>query len=317
MFNIFKRKIIEDSSRHFNVLIDTFFVKEYQENTKITESTKKHAQRALYNIKMLMPQGLHIEQLNYGIIEDFKGKLQNKYSQSHAKITFSIFKRFLSFLYLNSYLDKEVVFNDRLSSKPKPKTETVSENQMQYFKKKIKQSLAIDTTSGRRKLEQHKDSSVMKLYYSVIFLYSTGVRLQELHRIKHKHFNEKECKLYIPSFSVNKGQGRTIILNETARQILNTMPKYDKDFIFPYRSTQLLNTFWYRFCKKDYKKSHKFKLMDLRKAFISNALAQGFSLEAVSKYVGHSSSQVTSVYYSNSETLITKEFKKLKSVKNI
>lgn len=317
MFNIFKRKKIIDNSRHFNVLIDTFYVKEYQENTKITESTKKHARRAINNIKMQMPEALHIDSLNYGIIEDFKGKLQNKYSQSHAKITFSIFKRFLSFLYLNSYLDKEVVFNDRLSSKPKPKTETVSENQMQYFKKKIKQSLAIDTTSGRRKLEQHKDSSVMKLYYSVIFLYSTGVRLQELHRIKHKHFNEKETKLYIPSFSVNKGQGRTIILNDTARQILNSMPKYDKDFMFPYRSTQLLQTFWYRFSKKDYKDNQKFKLSDLRKAFISNALAQGFSLEAVSKYVGHSSSQMTSIYYSNSETLITNQFRKLKSVKNI
>ena len=71
-------------------MIDTFFVKEYQENTKITESTKKHAKRALYNIKMLMPKALHIEQLNYAIVEDFKGKLQNKYSQSHAKITFSM-----------------------------------------------------------------------------------------------------------------------------------------------------------------------------------------------------------------------------------
>jgi len=316
MFNIFKRKKIIDNSRHFNVLIDTFYVKEYQENTKITESTKKHAQRALYNIKTLMPQGLHIEQLNYTIIEDFKGKLQNKYSQSHAKITFSIFKRFLSFLYLNTYLDKEVVFNDRLSAKPKPQTQTVTEEQILYFKKKIKQSLRVDTTV-RRKLEQHKDSSVMKLYYTVIFLYSTGVRLQELHRIKHKHYNEKETKLYIPSFSVNKGQGRTIILNETARQILNTMPKYDKEFMFPYRSTQLLNTFFYRFSKKDYKKSQKFKLSDLRKAFISNALAQGFPLESVSKYVGHSSSQMTSIYYSNSETLITNQFRKLKSVKTI
>lgn len=317
MFNIFKKKKIEDSSRHFNVLIDTFFVKEYQESTKITESTKKHAYRAIENIKLLMPEALHIEKLNYAIVEDFKGKLQNKYSQSHAKITFSIYKRFLSFLYLNTYLDKEVVFNDRLSAKQKPQTQTVTEEQMQFFKKKIKQSLAVDTTQGRRKLEQHKDSSVMKLYYSVIFLYSTGVRLQELHRIKHKHYNEKETKLYIPSFSVNKGQGRTIILNETARQILNTMPKYDKDFMFPYRSTQLLNTFWYRFSKKDYKESQKFKLSDLRKAFISNALAQGFPLESVSKYVGHSSSQMTSIYYSNSETLITNQFRKLKSVKNI
>lgn len=317
MFNIFKKKKIEDTSRHFNVLIDTFFVKEYQESTKITESTKKHAFRAIQNIKMLMPEPLDIEKLNYAIVEDFKGKLQNKYSQSHAKITFSIFKRFLSFLYLNTYLDKEVVFNSRLSSKPKPKTETVSEQQIQYFKKKIKQSLAIDTTSGRRKLEQHKHSSVMKLYYSVIFLYSTGIRLQELHRIKHKHYNEKECKLYIPSFSLNKGQGRTIILNETAKQIIKSIPNYDKEFIFPYRSTQLLLNYWYRFSKKDYKDTQKFKFSDLRKAFISNALAQGFSLEAVSKYVGHSSSQMTSIYYSNSETLIGKEFRKLKSVKNI
>lgn len=317
MFNIFKKKKIEDTSRHFNVLIDIFFVKEYQESTKITQATKKHAYTAIQNIKMLMPEALHIDKINYAIVEDFKGKLQNKYSQSHAKITFSIFKRYLSFLYLNTYLDKEVVFNDRLSAKPKPKTQTVTEDQILYFKKKIKQSLAVDTTKGRRKLEQHKDSSVMKLYYTVIFLYSTGIRLQELHRIKHKHFNEKESKLYIPSFSVNKGQGRTIILNETARQILKSIPYYDKQFIFPYRSTQLLLNYWYRFSKKDYKHTQKFKFSDLRKAFISNALAQGFSLEAVSKYVGHSSSHMTSIYYSNSETLITKEFKKLKTVKNI
>ena len=53
MFNIFKKKKIKDTSRYFNVLIDTFFVKEYQESTKITESTKKHAFRAIQNIKML------------------------------------------------------------------------------------------------------------------------------------------------------------------------------------------------------------------------------------------------------------------------
>lgn len=280
-------------------LLDIFYVKEYQENTNITSHTKKHAYSIIKNLKILIESSVNLNDLNYSFVEDLKGVLQEKYSQTYARGNFTIFKRFLNWVYLCGYTNHEIKYNGVISQRSKKDILTVTPQQIEYFKKKIKEALKIDLKKEPRRLQKFEKNSVLKLYYSILFLYETGVRLQELSRIKRTDFNAKKSELFIKSFAKNKGASRVIILNKTAKSLIESMPQYDDVhlFLFPFRTTVLFNNYFQNFMRSDYSTKQKFKLSSLRKAFITESLKSGVPLETVSKYVGHSRSTITSAYY--------------------
>ena len=278
-------------------LLDIFYVKEYQENTNITSHTKKHAYSIVKNLKILNDSTVSLNDLNYSYIEALKGVLQEKYSQTYARGNFTIFKRFLNWIYLTGYSKNEIKFNGVISQRQKKDILTVTPQQMSYFRKKVKEALKIDQKKEPRRLQKFEKNSVLKLYYSILFLYETGVRLQELSRIKRTDFNSKKSELLIKSFAKNKGSDRVIILNKTAKSLIESMPKYSEVHLFPFRTTVLFNNYFQNFMRADYSSKQKFKLSSLRKAFITESLKAGVPLETVSKYVGHSRSTITSSYY--------------------
>lgn len=284
-------------------LLDKFYVKEFQENTNITSHTKKHAFAIIKNLKILIESSVNLNDLNYSFVEDLKGVLQEKYSQTYARGNFTIFKRFLNWIYLCGYNKHEIKFNGVISQRSKKDILTVTPQQIEYFKKKIKEALKIDLKKEPRRLQKFEKNSVLKLYYSILFLYETGIRLQELSRLEKTDFNSKKSELLIKSFAKNKGSSRVIILNKTAKSIIESMPQYSKVHLFPFRTTVLFNNYFQNFMRSDYSSKQKFKLSSLRKAFITESLKSGVPLETVSKYVGHSRSTITSGYYVDSQEL--------------
>jgi len=297
MFNYIINQFKKQQKDSVHQLLDIFYVKEYQENTNITSHTKKHAYSIVKNLKIRIDSNVSLNDLNYSYIEALKGVLQEKYSQTYARGNFTILKRFLNWIYLTGYTKNEIKFNGVISQRQKKDILTVTPKQIEYFKKKIKEALKIDLKKEPRRLQKFEKNSVLKLYYSILFLYETGVRLQELSRIKRTDFNSKKSELLIKSFAKNKGSDRVIILNKTAKLLIESMPQYHDVFLFPFRTTVLFNNYFQNFMRADYSSKQKFKLSSLRKAFITESLKAGVPLETVSKYVGHSRSTITSSYY--------------------
>lgn len=298
-----------------NELIDVFLQKEYIENSKITDSTKRHANNTLKIIKSYFDNDMTLKELNYERIEDFKGKLRNRYSNSNSKIMFSMFKRYANFLNLNGYIKTELKFKKILSSQPYPENHYVSDKQWANFKRNVKNQLEVDPNKLCHDLGKKHKNATYKLYLCASFLLYSGIRLQELKRIKWTDWNREKATLKISSFCLNKGRTRTIQLSKQACDILKQFPKYCNEYISPYNiknEHQIGAAFSYFFRKTKTRQHNRFKLSSLRKTFITNALKSGLSLEHVSKYVGHSSSQVTSQYYSSStELCVDDKFKQL------
>ena len=130
-----------------------------------------------------------------------------------------------------------------------------------------------------------------------LFLLSTGARLNEALGARWEHFDLEHQNWTIPSEHSKSRKTRSIPLNPTAIQILEslgTRDKYDHPFIGRRGKLTTINRVWDRL-RNDAGLPH-LRLHDLRHNYASFLINSGRSLYDVQKILGHSDPTVTQRY---------------------
>jgi integrase len=130
-----------------------------------------------------------------------------------------------------------------------------------------------------------------------LFLLSTGCRLNEALNSRWEHFDLEHKNWTIPSEHSKSRKIRSIPLNPTAIQILEslgTQDKYDHPFIGRRGKLTTINRVWDRL-RNDAGLPH-LRLHDLRHNYASFLINSGRSLYDVQKILGHSDPTVTQRY---------------------
>ena len=130
-----------------------------------------------------------------------------------------------------------------------------------------------------------------------LFLLSTGARLNEALGARWEHFDLEHQNWTIPSAHSKSRKTRSIPLNPTAIQILEslgTRDKYDHPFIGRRGKLTTINRVWDRL-RNDAGLPH-LRLHDLRHNYASFLINSGRSLYDVQKILGHSDPTVTQRY---------------------
>jgi integrase len=130
-----------------------------------------------------------------------------------------------------------------------------------------------------------------------LFLLSTGCRLNEALGARWEHFDLVHKNWTIPSAHSKSRKTRSIPLNPTAIQILEslgTRDKYDHPFIGRRGKLTTINRVWDRL-RNDAGLPH-LRLHDLRHNYASFLINSGRSLYDVQKILGHSDPTVTQRY---------------------
>ena len=144
----------------------------------------------------------------------------------------------------------------------------------------------------------------------VLFLLSTGCRLNEALSAQWKNISLSRRILTVPHDSSKSKRPRHIVLNDAALNILEQIDRKDSDiYVFTNSKTQkrFVNVFkpWSRIRAKAGLDS--FRLHDCRHYYSTSALENGATLHEVSQLLGHADSRMTEKRYSHlsNSTMLT------------
>lgn len=169
------------------------------------------------------------------------------------------------------------------------------DNQMEYYLK------GDDLKSLLTVLKTDKNRMICAI---VLFLLSTGARLNEALKAEWKHIDIEQRVWKIPHENSKSGKVRSVPLNDSAIQVLQSLDTQDEyDHIFINSRTQLR----YTNITKSWTRIRKaaglpfLRLHDLRHSHASFLVNSGRTLYEVQKILGHSN-QVTTQRYSHLST---------------
>ena len=133
----------------------------------------------------------------------------------------------------------------------------------------------------------------------ILFLLSTGARLNEALKSTWNNIDEEKCLWIIPAANSKSKKARSVPLNQKALEVLSQLPKRDSvSFLFFNRSTGKryvnINKTWDRL--RTQAGLPKLRLHDLRHQFASHLVNSGRSLYEVQQILGHSDPTVTQRY---------------------
>ena len=139
-----------------------------------------------------------------------------------------------------------------------------------------------------------RDAAILRL------LLLTGARKSEILGLRWSEYDPDRSMLILPPERTKAGQAsgdRRIALSREANEILRAQPRRGP-YVFPRRDhrgpAQNVNRAWTKV--RDAAALHGFRVHDLRHSFASFAIANGASLYAVGKALGHSNPQTTQRY---------------------
>lgn len=148
-------------------------------------------------------------------------------------------------------------------------------------------------------------ASTKKSKLMLMMLYSSGLRVSELVKLKWKDLELKDKVAWVRS---GKGQkDRMIILSETLTKTFEQMPK-DSEYIFPGRNGPLSTKNVQKIVKLAAQKagiSKKVTPHTLRHSFATHLLEAGNDIRVIQELLGHSNLQTTQIY-----THVSSEHKK-------
>ena len=133
----------------------------------------------------------------------------------------------------------------------------------------------------------------------VLFLLSTGARLNEALQAQWKFIDVDRCVWRIPATNSKSGKMRAVPLNESALEVLSRQDtKDDYDYVFINRQTgkpyTTIQKVWSRL-RKAADLEHV-RIHDLRHQYASFLVNSGRTLYEVQQILGHSTSKVTQRY---------------------
>lgn len=151
-------------------------------------------------------------------------------------------------------------------------------------------------------LLEHLPNHLMQM---AIFAMNTGCRDQEICRLQWQwQIAVPELDTYvfiIPASFVKNRQNRLVVLNQSAKQVIETQRGQHPEFVFTYQNkplTRMLNSAWVNARNKA--KLPQLRVHDLKHTFGRRLRAANVSYEDRQDLLGHKSQRVTSDY-SNAE----------------
>ena len=139
-------------------------------------------------------------------------------------------------------------------------------------------------------------SSSTYTVFAIRLLIYTGCRISEILTLKWDDINLKDSFIYLKDSKTGK---RTIVLNESAKELIRSIPKKeDNPYVFcgkkPGEHLIDFTKTWQRIRKKA--NIPDVRIHDLRHSFASFALKKGVDLYTVSKLLGHKNIATTTRY---------------------
>ena len=140
----------------------------------------------------------------------------------------------------------------------------------------------------------------------IMWLLSTGCRLNEALRARTENINRENRTWKIPVADAKSHKSRTVVLSEAAMSVLDEAYDEDSVWLFPNPKTvkpyTTISRVWYRIRKEA--GIEGFRLHDLRHSFASYLAQAGESTIAIAESLGHSDYRVSQRYvHLNQDTM--------------
>jgi integrase len=140
----------------------------------------------------------------------------------------------------------------------------------------------------------------------IMWLLSTGARLNEALHAKIGNINREQRTWKIPVADAKSGKSRTVVLNDAAMSVLDESFDVDAEWLFPNPKTgnpyNTIRRVWYRVRREA--GIDDFRLHDLRHSYASYLAQAGESTITIAESLGHSDFRVSQRYvHLNRETM--------------
>lgn len=157
-----------------------------------------------------------------------------------------------------------------------------------------------DDDGLQRLLEVLRTDNNRPICLILMFLLSTGARLNEALQARWAHIDLEQCVWLIPASNSKSKRIRSVPINESAHYILNEICTRGKsDYVFPNRKTGKpfvsISKVWYRIRKKS--GISNMRIHSFRHGFASLLVSNNRSLYEVAQILGHADPR-TSIRYS-------------------
>lgn len=159
-------------------------------------------------------------------------------------------------------------------------------------------------------------------YLAIYMLIATGARFGEIQKLQYEDINKKDCTIHLPGTKTESANRTIAISNQDMKHIskvLHERPTSFNGYIFNTGATLISNKAVTSTLRKFLLENNigNYTLHALRHTHASMLLANNFSIQYISKRLGHSNIEITWRVYSHLlEELKTEEDNKLNNVIN-
>ena len=300
-------------------------------NNKITATTKEKTSSMYESIKSSIPEGLHIKDLSFTVVEQMKAewettntfRYKRPYRPSTINRRLTHIKKVLVYAFNMGYIDKVPVIKSVFAPKKGVDYFTVSD-----FKKicrALKKELCEFKTGM---IQTERQLSMEKLYFTIMILALTGLRPTEFNRLKWSDWDSEKQQLTVLPFSANKSRTRILKVSNECATLLNSsgFRFNDNKWISPHRrrlvdhvvATDRQNAALVSLIKRNQLKlsTERTCIRMLRSSFCTWAITSGMNSQLVCTYLGWSSELQLKNYMNKQAVLDAKQnVKKIKQLK--
>lgn len=284
------------------------------EKTNLSQSAKNNIRYSLNKLQITLGPSMDINNLKFNEIEAYKGLLQDKELSPHT------INKDLSFI--SSFLQYCINTENRQTPIPNIKkvyagglreNTYVDKRQFRFTLKKLKKELVMCKDNERPLIQD--------VYNSFIILFSTGMRIPELHDLKWGDVDFDKKSIFIRAYAKNKGGHRTIPVPDHLINFLSKIKEKrssNSEYVISLRDLghdkRQSSVKCGRFLKKmiqKYNFTFEITLKLLRRSFATMMLEQ-CSMSLVAVYLGHAKPDTTLKSYVNRNSVL--ESKNMKSL---
>ena len=318
MLNIFKKS----KKLTLGDVVELFLVSEIESNAKISDYTKSDIRRTLFYAIRLKYKDI-ANDIDFKWFDIWKKELsESGYSAGSAKKYYNFLKRVITWWRSSQNLSpiSYPVLNNIIE---KQKDDLAADQLLQVYKmiKFLKHKLD-ESSEG---LLDRDHSRYTRCYFTIRFLLSTGIRIQEFNHLKKSDINLAKKELNIGKFVTSnlKGVGRVIPISKDICKLVENY-EFINDNLNPYQTgvlktsylSQKINAYFKFISKKMNLKSLIFTVSDLRKLYTSLCASQGVDLSFLAATLGHQNTSTTYKYYTKS-SLVLKSIKQRRKIRQI
>ena len=308
MFNLFKKS----SEATLEDAVYEFLDSEITPNQKISEYTKQDIKSSLLWI-LRRNYKQSVKDIDYEWFCVFKKELaESNYTAGSARKYYNHIKRVVTWWRAKNNL-RAVIFPKLDNIKQKIKEDKSADQLAQLYR--IIKTLSLDIENKPEGILSGHMIINIRLYFTLRFLFETGIRIQEFNQVRFCDINFKTKELTIPQYlnSINKGVGRTIAISSETLKLVKTFRDSESkiDFLNPYKFgtkdmyiAKRINVDLRAYCKRVGIKNCLFTVSDIRKIYTSVAAANQVDLTFLASHLGHSSCSTTYRYYSKSSIVL-------------